>query len=133
MITRLSHVTVFVQNQDEALRFYTEKLDFEKRMDATFNGFRWVTVAPPNQKEVELVLLEPAAVFEPSVAAKFQELMAAGKLGGCVLNSDDCQGDYDRLKARGVEFKGAPEKKPFGLQATFRDNSNIWYSLTQTR
>jgi catechol 2,3-dioxygenase-like lactoylglutathione lyase family enzyme len=132
MITRLSHVTVFVENQDEALRFYTETLDFEKRMDATFNGFRWVTVAPRNQKEVEMVLLEPGAVFEPATALKFQELMAAGKLGGCALNSDDCQGDYERLKPKGVEFKSAPEKKPFGIQATFRDNSNTWFSLTQT-
>jgi catechol 2,3-dioxygenase-like lactoylglutathione lyase family enzyme len=133
MITRLSHVTVFVKNQDEALRFYLETLGFEKRMDATFQGFRWVTVAPPNQKEVELVLLEPKAVFDPAVAAKIEELMAAGKLGGCVFNSDDCQGDYERLKSKGVEFKGPPEKKPFGLQATFRDNSNTWFSLTQTR
>jgi catechol 2,3-dioxygenase-like lactoylglutathione lyase family enzyme len=133
MITRLSHVTVFVKNQDEALRFYLETLGFEKRMDATFQGFRWVTVAPPNQKEVELVLLEPKAVFDPTVAAKIEELMAAGKLGGCVFNSDDCQGDYERLKSKGVEFKGPPEKKPFGLQATFRDNSNTWFSLTQTR
>jgi catechol 2,3-dioxygenase-like lactoylglutathione lyase family enzyme len=133
MITRVSHVTVFVNNQDNAVRFYTETLGFEKRMDATFNNFRWVTVAPPKQQEVELVLLEPAAVFEPDVAAKFEELMKAGKLGGCVLNTDDCQGDYERLRAKGVEFKSAPEKKPFGVQATLKDNSNNWFSLTQTR
>lgn len=133
MITRLSHVTVFVNNQDDAFRFYTETLGFEKRMDATFGGFRWVTVAPPDQKEVELVLLEPRAVFDGPTAEKFEELMRAGKLGGCVLNSSDCQADYERLRAKGVEFKNPPVKKPFGLQATFRDNSGNWYSLTQTR
>src|SRR3954452_20202533 len=112
MITRLSHVTIFVTNQEDALRFYTEKLGFEKRMDATFGGFRWLTVAPADQKEVEMVLLEPVAVFDSPVAQKFEELMREGKLGGCVLHSDDCQGDYDRLKAKGVEFKSPPEKKP---------------------
>jgi len=54
-------------------------------------------------------------------------------LGGCVLCSDDCQKDYDALKARGVEFKSPPEKKPFGIQATLRDNSNNWFSLTQPK
>ena len=59
--------------------------------------------------------------------------MHEGKLGGCVLRSDDCQKDYDALKARGVEFKSPPENKPFGIQATLRDNSNNWFSLTQPR
>ena len=133
MITRLSHVTIFVENQDEALRFYTETLGFEKRMDAKFGGFRWLTVAPPNQKEVEMILLEPRAVFDPPFAEKFEELMREGKLGGGVFHSDDCQKDYDELMAKGVEFKSPPERKPFGIQATLRDNSNNWFSLTQTR
>lgn len=132
MITHLSHVTIFVSNQDEALRFYTEQLGFAKRMDATFNGFRWVTVAPPDQREVQLVLLEPRAVFDPDIAAKFEELMHGGKLGGCVLHSSDCQQDYEALKAKGVIFRGPPERKPFGIQATFQDNSKNWFSLTQT-
>jgi catechol 2,3-dioxygenase-like lactoylglutathione lyase family enzyme len=133
MITRLSHVTIFVKNQDDALKFYTEKLGFEKHMDVTFGGFRWLTVAPPGQKEVEMILLEPRNMFDAPFAEKFEALMADGKLGGCVLRSDDCQKDYEELKARGVEFKGPPEKKPFGIQATLRDNSNNWFSLTQPK
>lgn len=133
MITHLSHVTIFVQNQDEALKFYTKKLGFEKRMDATFAGFRWLTVAPPNQTEVEMILLEPRSMFDPAVAEKFEALMREGKIGGCVLRSTDCEKDYAELRARGVEFKNPPEKKPFGIQATFRDNSNNWFSLTQPK
>ena len=133
MITRLSHVTVFVKNQDEALAFYTEILGCEKRMDATFGGFRSLTVAPPNQKEVEMVLLPPSAMFDAATAAKFEALMSEGRVGGGVFCTDDCQGDYEAMKARGVKFRGPPEKKPFGLQATFYDNSNVWFSLTQPR
>ena len=133
MITHLSHVTLYVTNQDEALQFYTEKLGFETRMDASFGGFRWLTVAPPGQKEVEMVLLEPRAVFDGPIAEKMEELMRAGRLGGCVFHTDDCRGDYERLVARGVRFKNEPTEKPFGVQATFCDSSNNWFSLTQTR
>lgn len=132
MITRLSHVTIFVQNQEAALKFYTEILGFEKRMDATFRGFRWVTVSPPQQKEVEMVLLEPRSMFDGPVAEKFEEMMRAGKLGGGVFHTDNCQKDYEELSAKGVKFKSPPEKKPFGIQATLVDNSGNWFSLTQT-
>ena len=132
MITHLSHVTIFVNNQEESLRFYTEKLGFVKKMDATFNGFRWLTVAPPQQIEVQFVLLEPRAVFDADVAEKFEALLHAGKIGGCVLKSTDCQKDYEEMKAKGIAFRGPPEKKPFGIQATFQDNSKNWFSLTQT-
>ena len=115
------------------MKFYTEKLGFEKRMDAKFGGFRWLTVAPPNQKEVEMILLEPGSMFDAAFARQFEALMQEGKLGGCVLRSDNCQKDYEELKARGVEFKSPPEKKPFGIQATLRDNSNNWFSLTEPK
>src|SRR3954465_5449850 len=103
MINRLSHFTIFVKNQDEALKFYTEKLGFKKRMDATFGGFRWLTVAPPDQKEVALILLDPRPLFDAAGAQKFEALMQEGKLGGCVLRSTDCQKDYEELKSHGVE------------------------------
>jgi predicted enzyme related to lactoylglutathione lyase len=133
MITRLSHVTLFVKNQEEALKFYTETLGFQKRMDATFGGFRWLTVSPSDQKETEIVLLEPRSMFDAATAEKFESLMDEGKLGGAVFCTDDCQKDYDSLKTRGVKFRNAPEKKPFGIQATFVDNSNNWFSLTQPK
>ena len=60
MITGLSHTTIWVLDQDEALRFYTEKLGMEVRTDVTMDGgFRWLTVGSPNQPDHQLVLLEP--------------------------------------------------------------------------
>ena len=56
MIQKLAHVTVLVKDQEEALRFYTEKLGLEKRQDDRMGDFRWLTVAPPGQPDVAIVL-----------------------------------------------------------------------------
>lgn len=72
-------------------------------------------------------------MFAAPVADKFEALLRDGRLGGGVFCSDDCQKDYDELKARGVKFRSPPEKKPFGIQATLFDNSNNWFSLTQPK
>lgn len=133
MVTRYSHATIFVRNQDDALEFYTEKLGFEKRIDASFDGFRWLTVAPPGQTEVQMALIEPRKIYEAEHAKKFEELMAHGLICGGVVQTDDCQKTYEELKAKGVVFTKAPEERPFGIQATFLDNSNNWFSLTQAK
>ena len=60
MITRLSHATIYVLDQDEALKFYRDKLGFEVRTDATMDsGFRWLTVSPKTQPELEIVKVTP--------------------------------------------------------------------------
>ena len=64
MITKLSHATVFVFDQAASLKFYTEKLGFTERMNADMgNGERWITVSPPNQPELELVLFPVRFLF----------------------------------------------------------------------
>ena len=61
MITRLSHTTIYVDDQDAALRFYTEKLGFEVRTDMKMdNGFRWTTMGLAGQPDLEIVLMEPS-------------------------------------------------------------------------
>ena len=67
MISGLSHTTIWVLDQDEALDFYTKKLGFEVNTDATMDGFRWLTVSPPGQPEHELILLVPGPPIQPSV------------------------------------------------------------------
>ena len=73
MITLLARVTILVNDQDEALKFYTEKLGLEKRDDNTFApGMRWLTVMQKGQKEVEIVLMEawqPRCIGEGSLFA----------------------------------------------------------------
>jgi predicted enzyme related to lactoylglutathione lyase len=130
-IDRLAQVTIIVRDQDEALKFYVEKLGFEKRQDQTFGGFRWLTVAPPGQKDVEIVLEKPAADMGP---ARQQQLAAQiGQAPSWVLESSDVQQAYEILKARGVDFERPPEKLPYGMQAVFKDLYGNSFALVQRR
>ena len=74
MFTRLERVTILVRDQDEALSFYTEKLGLEKREDVEFApGMRWLTVAPGDQKELEIVLQQPGSWHDEEATKKMQE------------------------------------------------------------
>ncbi len=114
MITKLSHATIYVNNQDEAKKFYTEKLGFEVRTDMTIEGFRWLTVGPTSQPDLEIVLMEPKAgfMFDEATVQTIRELIAKGAMGAGVFDTDDCHATYEELKKKGVEFlcrrKNAP-------------------------
>ncbi len=135
MITNLSHATMYVTNQEEALAFYTEKLGFEVRTDASFEGMRWLTVGPKGQKDLELVLMEPKPnpMLNEETAAQLRALIEKGVLGVGVFRTEDCRATYETLKARGVEFASPPQERPYGTEALFKDNSGNWFSLTQSR
>jgi catechol 2,3-dioxygenase-like lactoylglutathione lyase family enzyme len=132
MITRVSHATVWVRDQDAARRFYTGKLGFDVRTDETLGDFRWVTVGPPDQPDLELVLLVPGPpMMSPEAAEQVLALVAQGALGGCVFATDDCRRTHAELRERGVEFLQEPAERSYGIEATFRDDSGNWFSLTQ--
>lgn len=133
MITSLSHMTIYVANQEEARAFYVDKLGFEVRADMTMGGFRWLTVAPKAQAKLEMILMpiEASPMMDATTAATFKQLLAKGAIGGGVLETDDCQRTYEEMVARGVEFKNPPAQRPYGLEATFKDNSGNWFSLVQ--
>lgn len=133
MFKNLSHVTLYVNQLDEALAFYTEKLGFDVRSDTLFEGFRWLTVGVPGQPELELVLMEPKAgpMIKEEHASMLRELMAAGVMGTGVFTSTDVKADYERLVAKGVEFMSPPQERPYGIEALFKDCSGNWFSLTQ--
>lgn len=115
---KLSTVTIAVRDQDEALQWYTGMLGFEKRMDQRGEGFRWLTVAPPQQGEVEFLL---ASWFPDRV----------GKNATWVLSTRDCKGGYEELKGKGVEFEHGPEVRPWGIEAVFVDLYGNKYALMQ--
>jgi predicted enzyme related to lactoylglutathione lyase len=133
MIRRLSHVTLYVLDQNEAHEFYTKKLGFEVRTDAKMEQFRWLTVGPPSQPDLEIVLMptHPGPMMEQATCDLLRALLHKGVLGGGVFNTDDCHKTYEALKAKGVEFLSPPEQRPYGIEATFKDNSGNWFSLTQ--
>lgn len=135
MITRLSHATLWVDDKDEALAFYRDKLGFEVRNDVTMEGFRWLTIGAPNQRDLELVLMEPtpSPMMDEETAAQLRSLMKKGAMGAGVLHTDDCQKTYEELKAKGVEFINPPREQPYGIEAIMKDNSGNWFSVTQPK
>ena len=136
MITRVSHMTVYVLDQNEALTFYRDKLGFEVRTDATMdNGFRWLTVGPKTQPDLELILMavQESPMFPADKAAMLRQLLKAGALGPGVMEVDDCQKTYEDLKAKGVEFMSEPTDRFYGIEALFKDNSGNWFSMTQRK
>ena len=136
MITRLTHVNVWVHDQDEALAFYTEKLGFELREDVTvpeLGNFRWLTVGVPGQDEVALTLMAVPGppVFDEETRDQLQALVAKGAAGGLFFATDDAQGTFEDLKGRGVEFVQEPMQQPYGLDAGFRDSSGNQMRMMQ--
>lgn len=115
---KVSTVTIAVADQDEALAWFTEKLGFEKKMDVRSPQFRWLTVAPPQQVDVEFLL---ASWFPDRI----------GKNATWVLSTRDCQGGYEELKSKGVEFSQKPELRPWGIEAIFSDLYGNQYALVQ--
>ena len=137
MLTQLMNVQVWVHDQDEALKFYTEKLGLELRQDVTvpeLGNFRWLTVGVPGQ-EVEITLMEIPGppVFEEETRQKILDLMARGASGGLFFKTDDCRATYEELKSRGVEFTQEPTEQPYGIDAGFRDPSGNHFRMAQPR
>jgi catechol 2,3-dioxygenase-like lactoylglutathione lyase family enzyme len=105
MTIRIHLTSVFVDDQERALRFYTDVLDFEPRTDVPVgNGDRWLTVGAPGQDGVEL-LLEPAS--HPAVAP-YREAVTGDGIPLASFAVDDIQAEYDRLVAAGVTFTQPP-------------------------
>lgn len=134
MIQRMSHATVFVTNQNEALEFYRDKLGFRVHTDAMVGpDFRWLTMCTNDQPDFEIVLMEPkpGMLMDEETSNTIRALLAKGVLGAGVFNTNDCHATYEEMKAKGVQFKSEPAERPYGIEAVFRDNSGNWFSLTQ--
>jgi predicted enzyme related to lactoylglutathione lyase len=134
MISRMSHATIYVIDQDQAIEFYRDKLGFRVINDVSMDGgFRWVTVAPKDQSDFEIVLMgtQVGFMFEEEASTQLRGLIANGKLGAGVFNTPNCQATYEELSSRGVEFMSPPAERPYGIEALFKDNSGNWFSLTQ--
>jgi predicted enzyme related to lactoylglutathione lyase len=119
-IDKIATLTIAVNDQDEALRWFTERLGFEKRMDLSAPGMRWLTVAPKNQKEVEFVL---ASWFPDHV----------GKNAPCVVETENCRDAFETLGQRGVAFSQPPTERPYGVEAVFQDLYGNSYALVERK
>ncbi len=133
---RIANAQLWVQDQEEALAFYTNNLGWEVSADVTMpemGNFRWLAVGPVGQEDISVVLMAIPGppVFEPETAEQVRELTAKGAAGTIFLTTEDCQASYEELKGRGVEFVDTPEERPYGIDASFRDPSGNHIRLTQ--
>lgn len=136
MITKVSHATFFVLDQDKAYDFYVKKLGFKVSMDQKMeNGFRWLTVTPPEQPDLQIAILAPlsseAMGYDEDTKKAFQFLLEKGALGAGVFLTPDCRATYQELKAKGVVFKGEPKEQFYGIEAIITDGVGNWFSMTQ--
>ena len=132
----INSAQLWVNDQEEALAFYTQKLGFEIRADVTLSelgDFRWLQVGPPGQDDVAITLMAIPGppVMDDVTAEQVRNLMAKGFAGTVFLTTEDLDADYEALKARGVEFIDKPEQRPYGIDSSFRDPSGNHFRLTQ--
>ncbi|GAA0254105.1 VOC family protein [Haladaptatus pallidirubidus] len=120
MIKKLQLTTRIVDDQDEALNFYTEKLGLKKTTDETFgpDDQRWVTVGAELDDTVEIVL-EPLDWFDGEEADR-RSAMNGGQ-PALAFTVDDCQATYEMLHERSVEFTSEPTEQPYGIEAVATD------------
>jgi catechol 2,3-dioxygenase-like lactoylglutathione lyase family enzyme len=136
MLKQLTTVQVWVQDQDEALAFYTDKLGLELRDDVTvpeMGNFRWLTVGVSGQPDVAIVLMAVPGppVFDQETHDQIKALISKGAASGLFFAADDVHATYEELKARGVDFQQEPTQQPYGIDAGFRDPSGNQMRMIQ--
>ena len=136
MITKMNHVSIYVLNQDRAYDFYVNKLSFKVHTDAQIGpGMRWLTVCPPEQPDIEIILMpiEKGMMFTAETAEQMRNLVKKGTFGFGVFECNNIYATYEELKAKGVEFTKPPKEEFYGVEALFKDDSGNWFSLGQKK
>jgi catechol 2,3-dioxygenase-like lactoylglutathione lyase family enzyme len=122
MLKRITHTFIHVLDQDEALEFYVGKLGMVVHTDADLGFMRWLTVNFPDQPDLELALMLPGPpAYDDATTEQIRELVAKGAGSGVIIETDDCRGTYDRLRAAGVEFTEEPTERFYGTDCALRD------------
>jgi catechol 2,3-dioxygenase-like lactoylglutathione lyase family enzyme len=125
---QIKFVSVMVQDQEHALRFYTKVLGFEKMADIPMNEYRWLTVTSPDGVAGVEMVLEPMA-FPP--ARDFQKALFEAGIPAIALISRDIAADVERLKALGVVFRGEPVAVGPITSVEFEDTCGNLINLVQ--
>jgi catechol 2,3-dioxygenase-like lactoylglutathione lyase family enzyme len=130
MTLQVSHTTLWVRDQDEALEFF-RRLGFEVKEDVRNGDYRWLSVASKAQPDVAVVLAKPGFPMDEATAGHVAEAVAKGMLGSIVFTTDDCFAAYEELKSKGIEFTRPAEDRGYGIDASFRDPSGNEFRILQ--
>lgn len=133
MFKAISHHSVHVLDQEEALDFYCGKLGFEVTSDVDLGFMRWLTIALPSDPGHHIMLEVPGPpTASDEVAAQLRDLLTKGALGAAaILTTDDCRATYEQLRAKGVEFTEEPTERPYGIDCALRDPFGNHVRITQ--
>src|SRR5262245_45324085 len=127
---KIKLTNVFVDDQEKALRFYTEVLGFTKKADFTNGPYRWLTVASPDEPEgTELQL----ALNNNPAAKSYQEAIFQQGQPAAMFFSDDIKGEYERSKGRGAEFTMPPTDTTGSTIAQLNDTCGNLIQITQLK
>jgi predicted enzyme related to lactoylglutathione lyase len=132
----VSHCFIAVHDHDEALAFYRDTLGLEVRNDVKYEGMRWVTVGPPTQPDVNIVLEPPLAIPDasPQDRKAMEELLAKGMLRAVIFATDDCDATFEQVRRAGAEVLQEPMDQGYGvLDCAFRDPSGNLVRFSQKR
>ena len=125
---KIKLASLYVDDQEKALRFYTEALGFVKKADFTQGPFRWLTVASPEEPDgAELQL----ALNDNPAAKAYQQAMFEQGQPAAMFFTDDVQADYERIKARGADFTMPPTQVTASTIAMLNDTCGNLIQLTQ--
>ena len=125
---KIKLTSLYVDDQDKALRFYTEVLGFAKKADFSNGPFRWLTVASP--EELDGTQLQLALNNNPAAKAYQQAIFQQGQ-PAAMFYTDDVKGDYERIKARGAQFTMPPTDVTASVIAMLNDTCGNLIQLTQ--
>jgi predicted enzyme related to lactoylglutathione lyase len=125
---RINLSSVMVEDQEQALRFYTEKLGFIKKTDMSIGEYRWLTVTSPDGPEGVELVLEPMG-FPP--ARDYQKALYTAGIPITAFLSKDIQAEYKQLKARGVKFRTEPQMMGAITSVLFEDTCGNLINLVQ--
>lgn len=134
MVTQMTHMNIFVLDQESAHDFYTNKLGLKVITDVPMgNDARWLTVGMPGQPgfEINLTPVKEGVLHSKETAEALKELIKKGTFGVGIFTCQDIFATYEEMKAKGVEFTKAPTKEFYGTEALFKDDSGNWFSLAQ--
>ncbi len=136
MTLTVHHAFLPQDDPEAALSFYRDTLGFEVRNDVGYGGMRWITVGPAGGSGTSVVLHPPAA--DPGVTdderRMITEMMAKGTYASLVLATDDLDGTFERVQARGAEVVQEPTEQPYGVRdCAFRDPAGNTVRIQETR